>query len=360
MNKHSANYVEVAEECMQLKPWFREEPSDELIQEIREFTSETGEPWNWRGHSHTPPPKEGSPPKYCGRFFLPKDQVKKKEWAPCPCCSPQHRKFGVDGGLIAWFGDEGIIRLIGPRCFATLNQAGHDLAIADLRRREKEKSELDYIVRCLDRLPAWLASLDDLVQIAADADGFFPVLESRITVSLRTPIWREVRDGRLYVTRKSRSVRVDRDGREHEHTERTRDALFALDGHRALSPNRKPLSEGLAKAGADLAVYSNTERADVETRSLQQRQAISRDIRRILVTIDKGQRALEHEMSLVRQLNMNRLQQWAADPLSNVEFHIERVEGQIKLSGRKEYTLTLPEGLRSTYLPKVEMPILEE
>lgn len=359
MNKHSANFVEVAEECMQLKPWFREEPGDELIREIKEFTSETGEPWNWPGHSHTAPPRNGAPPKYCGRFFLPKEKVRNKEWAPCPCCSPQHRKFGVDGGLIAWFADESVIRLIGPRCFAALNQEGHDLAIADLKRREKEQSELDYILRCLDRLPGWLSATEDIKSIAKDADAFFPILENRIRVSLDIPIWKEVRDGRLYVTRKSKVMQVDRDGREHERTERVREPVFSLDGHRAFSPDRKPLSGVVAAAATDLAAFRNLRKADIEQRSLLERQGISREMRRILLMLNKTRQALEHEMSLLRQLNMNRLQQWAADPLSDVDFHIERVEGQVNLVGRKRYSLPIPENLRSTYLPILDLPVTE-
>ena len=49
-------FVEIPEECKQPKPWFFEEPSSEIVKEIRDFVAETGQSHMWRGHTHTRPP----------------------------------------------------------------------------------------------------------------------------------------------------------------------------------------------------------------------------------------------------------------------------------------------------------------
>ncbi|MQX45744.1 hypothetical protein [Sinorhizobium medicae] len=357
MNVHSSEYIEIELAAREPKPFFPHYPS-EYEAEIKEFTSTTGEPWKWWGHTHTPPPKHGTPPKYVGRFYLPKKQVEAKVWVPCPCCWPNHRKFGRKGGLIAWFPDEKVIRLIGPECYAALNQEGHDVAIADLKRREKEKSELDYILRCLGRLPEWLAAINQMVLIAYQADQFFPMISSRIHDSLRIKLWRHIRNGTLSVTEEIAGIRVGRDGEPEEYTERLSTPLFQLEGAKALNPERKLITPTLEEMRIALKKLSHFTEETVRTRPAQERLAISKELRRILRCVQTMQERLRDEMRLLGQVNINRLRQWATDPRGPVDFEIERKDGELSMRGRKEYNgIPIPEELRTNYLPTVDLPL---
>jgi hypothetical protein len=95
------NYVEVPEECLQSK-WFRDEPSKEIVKEIREYVAETGESHTWRGHTHTRPLKDAQV-KYVGRFELPEKFLRAGRLLVCPVCRPNTPHFGRRDGYIAWF-----------------------------------------------------------------------------------------------------------------------------------------------------------------------------------------------------------------------------------------------------------------
>lgn len=327
--------------------------------EVKDFIEAGNEPWLWRGHSHTPPPKMGTPPKYVGRFYLRKEQVVSKTWAPCPCCSPDHRKFGRDGGLIAYFPDEKVVRLIGPDCFGSLNQEGHESAIADLKRREKEKSEFEYILRCVDKLGQWRSATDDMLKIARQADTFFPGIQNRLEVSLQVKLWRNIRDGMLRVTEKFKTVKVRADGNSEEVTERIDTVLFPLDGYKALNPQRKALSPILEDLSAHLQKIGHVNVSSVRQMPPMMRTALARELRRILTSMQSVHDALAHELKFLSQVNVNRFRQWAADERSPVEFEFERKEGTISIRGSKAFNgLPIPEELRTSHLPSIDVPLL--
>ncbi|MQV12176.1 hypothetical protein GHL01_00255 [Sinorhizobium meliloti] len=360
MSKSSANYIQVPETAKINKPTFDTCPGDEVTEEVKAFIEAGNDPWLWHGHSHTPPPKNGTPPNYVGRFYLRKELVESKTWAPCPCCSPDHRKFGREGGLIAYFPDEKVIRLIGPDCFGSLNHEGHESAIADLKRREREKSELEYILRCVGRIGQWRSATDEMLKIARQADTFFPGIQNRIEVSLQVRLWRNIRDGMLRVTEKLKTVKVGADGEPEEVTEHIDTVLFQLDGYKALNPERKALAPILDKLADDLRKVGHVSETSVQQMLPLDRTALSKELRRILASMQSVHDALAHELRFLNQINVNRFRQWAADERSPVDFEIERKEGTISIRGYKEFNgLPIPEELRTSYLPSIDVPVLE-
>ncbi|ANL74255.1 hypothetical protein AMC83_PA00028 (plasmid) [Rhizobium phaseoli] len=359
MSNSSANYVQVPETAKINKPIFDTCPGDEVTEEVKAFIEAGNDPWHWRGHSHTPPPKYGTPPNYVGRFYLQKAQVESKNWAPCPCCSPDHRKFGRDGGLIAYFPDERVIRLIGPDCFGSLNHEGHENAIADLKRREREKSELEYILRCVGKIDQWRSAIDEMMKIAKQADSFFPGIQNRIEVSLQVKLWRNIRDGMLRVTEKLKTVKVGADGQQEEVTERIDTVLFQLDGYKALNPERKALAPILDKLAADLRKIGHVSESSVELMPPVDRTALSKELKRILTSTQSVHDALAHELRFLSQVNVNRFRQWAADERSPVDFEFERKEGTISIRGHKVFNgMPIPEELRTSYLPSIDAPVM--
>jgi hypothetical protein len=360
LSTNAANYVQIPESAKIDKPIYDTCPGDELTHEIKAFIEAGNDPWLWHGHSHTLPPKNSSPPNYVGRFYLRKAQVESKTWAPCPCCSPDHRKFGRDGGLIAYFPDEKVVRLIGPDCFGSLNKEGHVGAMADLKRREKEKSELEYVLRCVDKMDKWSAALVEMAKIARQADTFFPGIQNRIEVSLQIKLWRNIREGMLRVTEEVKTVKVGVTGEAKHVTEHVDTVLFQLEGYKALNPQRKLLAPILDRLADDLRKVGKATEESVQAMASTDRTAMSRELRRILSSMQSVHHALADEMRFLNQLNVNRFRQWLGDSRSPVNFEFERKEGTISNRGRKEFNcLPIPEELRTSFLPPIDVPLIE-
>jgi len=48
--------------------------------------------------------------------------------------------------MIAWFPEEGTIRIIGPECFASFNLEGHAAAYDEFRKEQEEKKNEAFLL----------------------------------------------------------------------------------------------------------------------------------------------------------------------------------------------------------------------
>ena len=199
-------FVEIPDECKQPKPLLFAEPSAEIVKEIRDFVAETGQSHMWRGHTHTRPPV-GARVKYRARFELPETFVRARKFLVCPVCRPNSRNFGKREGMIAWFPDEGVIRLIGPDCFAELNKEGHNEALDELAKREKREEEFKFLLSQRDQHRVALNVLKASQQVAEALDDFGARLRKTLTETLNIDLWPHVRSGELQVIEKFRKSR---------------------------------------------------------------------------------------------------------------------------------------------------------
>ena len=155
---------------LEVKSIYNDEPSRETVREILEWVRQSGLPHEWHGHTHTKPPKDGPAPKYLDEFDVPTRGRNVHAIAPCPCCSPRKPKY-KRGGKIAWFKDEGVIRLIGPECYKSLNASGHQEAMAELSARRKREQGIRYLANSLPRLEAMSAGLTEVRRVAFAVEG---------------------------------------------------------------------------------------------------------------------------------------------------------------------------------------------
>ncbi|WP_164849329.1 hypothetical protein [Sinorhizobium meliloti] len=199
-----------------------------------------------------------------------------------------------------------------------------------------------------------------MLKIAKQADTFFPGVQNRIEVSLGVKLWRNIRDGMLRVTEKLKTVKVGADGEPEEVTEHIDTVLFQLDGYKALNPDRKALAPILETLAADLRKVGHVTESTVQMMPPFERTALSRELRRILTSMQSVHDALAHELKFLNQVNVNRFRQWAADERSPVDFEFERKEGTISIRGYKEFNgLPIPEELRTSYLPSIDAPVMD-
>lgn len=310
---------------------FSEEPNEGLINEIKQHVRATSLPCTWWGHSHTKP-DAGAFVVYIEEFDVPAPDTVERV-APCPCCSPHHPKY-KNKGKIAWFPDESVIRLIGPKCFAAINAAGHDDALADLRRRQKRRRELDTIARHMPAAEALMATIDEALPIAEDLDIFMQEINRVIDNELHLHLWREVKEGNL-TTSETRKVSFQKaDGTIGVRTDEARVLFARISGYAMIDRSGRPLARKLSNVRSGLAMHVSRL---AEAKSSDDLEDAERE--RIADAFPKGRiAALEILSAMVdrqRFLTSNAidvLNQWGQHPKAPVSFSIERRKLDVVLS----------------------------
>lgn len=365
----STIWVDVPESSRTVKAIWPTMPTEDDARAIKDFCLEDGRPYMYPGHTHTPPPKDGKPPIYVDRIEISADARKRKEFSPCPCCTPNHRKFG--DGLIAWFEDEMVIRLMGKDCFATINRVGHEDAYRDLLRRENERRVLDNVLNIIDRLPNWVRAGEELLAIGKAADAFYPVVEDRIVKSQGVAnFWREIRGGALHINEEIARISIGRDGFEtgsddkddgeekKQPTENIRVAILGIEGQAAMDPKRRPVYPVLFEALEGLKKTRTTTRDEVLSLTPNERQIVGQELKRLLDLIKKARSDLKAQLPFLTQLNVNRLNQWARDPKSTISrsgLSIRRWNNMLYIGGRRgDYEFVIPDELTSMMLPDLD------
>src|SRR5262249_17909691 len=149
----------------------------------------------------------------------------REKWAPCPCCRPSHPKF-YKTVMIAWFPAEAVIRMLGPRCFASINGQGHAEA---MRRYNAEKQRAKNIAYLLSRL-GLASEAANALQTALPTLTTIDEVRDLLITRLRSggiKLWDQVRDGvlRVAVQEEEGSGRKGR-----------RKRYAAIDGYRMVDP----------------------------------------------------------------------------------------------------------------------------
>src|SRR6478735_1866700 len=148
------------------KPKYATRPGREIIRKIKEFIEKTGEPHMWPGHSHSRPGRHDRI-VYLDTFDLPQShrgEANRDRWAPCPCCHLHFPKY-FRAGMIAWFPDQKLIRILGPQCFRKLNPEGHAIAIDQYDREQRIRRDIAFLIQNLPLLPAAMAAIRRAIEI---------------------------------------------------------------------------------------------------------------------------------------------------------------------------------------------------
>jgi hypothetical protein len=330
-------YVEIPEECVQPKKWFRDEPSKEIVKEIREHVAETGRSHTWRGHTHSRPP-ENAPVKYVGRFELPEKFLRAGKLLVCPVCRPNTAHFGKRDGYIAWFPEEWLVRLIGPDCFATINKEGHAEAVEELKIREKRESEIRFVVSERDQHRLAQKVLDAAKRVAVALDEFGADLCYGLYATLNVNLWPHVRTGELQTTRE---VEDPRTGKPLFLQER----FGSLDGHKLLNPNRKKPEP---KFAPHIAFLNEALAVADDTWSERVAQSGTPEIGQLAKKLGDAARDLRAEVVELRgflsQANLATLRSWGSPNTEGAPISVyARREGPtLKIGSSESRTINVP------------------
>jgi hypothetical protein len=338
--------IDIPESALQSKPWFDEKPGSAIIREIKAFIAETGKPYLWRGHTHTKP-KEGAIVKYVDEFDLPAKCRYKHHWAPCPCCSPIYPKYR-DGGKIAWFPEECVIRLIGPECFRAINAEGHDTALVELRAEQQREKDTRYLVANLPIVQNLVEAVNKALPIVTAVDEFRQTLLNRLETTLKIDLWREVRDGTLRVTVTRVETRQRADGTIYEHKVSDFSTYAIIDGSSILTPNARrfaPRLNTVAEHLEGLLAYRDADASDLERRKAAK---LLSDCVRKLKDVFQEMTEARKFASVITTATIRR---WSEQPGSPIRIYTERLDSSFYVGRRRE------EKLRIGLLPSFDLPL---
>jgi hypothetical protein len=99
-------YVDIPESARQPKRRFHDEPSREIVKDIRDQVAEHGESHTWSGHTHTRP-EDGARVKYIARSELPEKYQRKKQFLVSPICDSIRGTSGDGTGILRGFPTNG-------------------------------------------------------------------------------------------------------------------------------------------------------------------------------------------------------------------------------------------------------------
>lgn len=300
----------ISDEHRRAKALFPTRQSAEaVVPAILEHIAATGHTHDCRYHTHSKP-TPNAVPVYISEFVLPEKLRKSKHFVPCPCCSPEFPKFG--GGMIAWFEDELVIRIIGPTCFRTLNPEAHDAAISNYEAERRRLQDTNFLLSRLSGLTRMLESLDRAIVVAKATDEFHEQLHNKLG-ALSVELWSHVkRDGDLSVRTTESVFRRGTDGSMYSHEEHGTRVAFRLHGFQMLDPELKCLAGSLARERIKLMAFEfgGAYAARVEEMDDDDRHRYAGVLSRVINGANAKIVELEERRKFIAPIAINTLRSW--------------------------------------------------
>jgi hypothetical protein len=325
--------VDVPAEAFQVKAYYFERPSTADIAAILRFLREEQAPHLWSGHTHTKPSATARV------VFLEEFQLTPETAAPCPCCVSRHAKYWRTG-MIAWFPEEGTIRLMGWKCFASMNANAY--AAREEYREEKERQrEVDFLLNNIDIPATALAAIQNNLPIAKDVDDFVKALHRLVYDKLDMRLPNYIRVGMLS---------VEEDGVSRHYAQ--------IKGYGILSQPIRPLTKRLLSAQGLLnAAQAILREGDIANLSDAERHSVASAIGKGVREAESALADLESKRRFTSAETVNTLRTWGKHAGCPCEVYIKRDEQGIHIGKAESRTLPIRLGVRFneaiTLMPKV-------
>ncbi|MGO4684617.1 hypothetical protein [Hyphomicrobium sp. 2TAF46] len=322
-------FIDIPASAFEVKAIYWTEPDRSVIKEIKAFVAKTGRPYLWPRHTHTKPPK-GARPVYLGEFDLPEAYLRNSTLhSPCPCCCPKKPKFALHG-KIAWFPDEGVIRLIGPDCFKTLNPSGHEEAVAELRRREARESDIAYLLRLAQNVRFIRDAIDENLEIATAVEkmrnGVLAALDEH-----NIPLWNHVRNGELKITKEKIRVSQSASGATSRTSKIIQKTYAHIKGYELVSPFYSSIVLSLTNARKmlDAIDLSAKSVAEIEGMDDATRTTTARGLKQTLAELREKLQKLDELRRFASFETIKTLKTWATREDAALNFHVDRKDDKL-------------------------------
>jgi hypothetical protein len=331
--------VDIPAAAREVKAHYPTRPSDELVREIKQFIVSTGTPHLWPGHTHTRPP-QGAVVVYRGEFDLPKSHagaIHRAKWAPCPCCHADTAWYWQKG-KIAWFPEESVIRNIGRDCFKNINEAGHEAAVQEFQREERNRQNQTFLLMHLAVVPEAVRIIERAMITVRDVDTARRILSTRLKSIISFDIWNDVRaDGLLKIHGQRAEHFVRPDGTSDSRTVGVIQPYGSLGGYVMLNPDADPLAPKLERELAKLRLidFGENFNARLEAMDEQARQRAANSLAKPIATAKEVFTATDECRRFLSAESIATLNGWGGHDQNPVRIYLELEPGAL-LIGRTQ------------------------
>jgi len=316
--------IDIPASASEPKPWWTVRPNEQQRKEILSFILATGKPYLWQGQTYNKPPDDAVV-DYLDEFRLPKSKL----LVPCPCCRPRHPKYRH--GMIAWFPNECVIRIIGHDCFKTINSERHTEALRKYHADRQRTADIAYLLDNLDKVPDLIAAVERAIPIADAVDKFRNDTCATFAEVLRTELWEHIRTGELRVARNRREFFQSPDQGEGEREVQIIETYGTIAGQNFLNRRSKKLGVKLDHAALALKQinFGSQYKERVPDMSDAERFQTARLLRNGMTTVDEVFAAIHELRQFTSAVTLATLNGWARTEGCPVRMHVEFERGNL-------------------------------
>ncbi len=350
--------IDIPKSAFEIKANWQKEPDRQTVQEILQWIRDGNPSYLWRGHTHTKP-QANSTIVFIGEFCMPESLAEdQNNWYPCPCCNwdkPQFKGKEDRPGMIAWFPEEHVIRLIGHDCFTKLNPEGYKIAKENWKKQKELRGNIYYISQNFHLIPRFEAAIQKNLAIAKALDHFYRLFHLKIkSLNLHAAI-KEISSGNLMLNVENVTLVKQADGSETFHNFLTRERYSSFDGKEMLEKDRKPIEPKLLEA------LSLLESAKTHLEALNGDTNIENysEVKKIVSAFTKAVRTSEEAMKDLQALKkflgpitLNTIYAWGAHKQVPVNLYLSRENNKFFIGTEKSKSVSIK------ISPKLEEPII--
>jgi hypothetical protein len=230
--------------------------------------------------------------------------------------------------MIAWFPNEGVIRLIGRHCYRRLNPEGHRRAELQYREEQEAQSLRRHLLTNIPKIGRTLVIIEQAALVATAVEQ----VHARLREGLRradVALWPEVRDdGKLKV----QTVR-QRDGSERVISVPDSKDFRRVHGYGMLAPELMPMVASLRDCAARLRPYDFGHTWEAKVGAMNDERAReAADVLNASMTKAKDLiRRVEDLRQFVEPVNINALKNWGTQSGCPIKVHFSLHHNRISV-----------------------------
>ncbi|MBA2127568.1 hypothetical protein DLM45_15255 [Hyphomicrobium methylovorum] len=268
-------------------------------------------------------PPAGAQVEYLQEFVLPEAHAKaRRRQSPCPCCQFQSSKFAR--GIVAWFPDECVIRVIGRDCFARLSPEEHQKALRNYHQRQKTEKQIAALLRNIPLIGGVRDAIESNLDIARSLDRIrADILNALSKHDVR--LWPMIRQGWLNTVKESRRNNVS-PGRMTKTTITTKTKVAPVRGTQLIAPKTSlTFEDRLQQCISVLSTIEPTKEyyEKVEQSDDRERAKLARIIQNAFKTLKAIEKDMLDQLQFVDIITLKTIRSWSLREDAEADLFLE-------------------------------------
>lgn len=301
-----------------LVPIFPDRPDPELIDELRDYIKDFGDPENHPSIS-TSQAFDLDKADILLEFSVPRKKRTNLDQIPCPICSPNSGKFL--SGYLVYFPKESCIRVVGNECGDKISAEWSKIKRQFIQTKRDQQAE-QFVLDNLIHVEELLETTQTLVEAISVCRRFWHEFK-KAAPSAKRALFNASKDGGLFIQRRKRSAEKLNKSSDafQNHSVELVGNLKGEEIFQLSPPNQKLLKDtaqylSLLQAGGKGS--NHVERA--KSFKASEIRSIERQVRKARETIETAQLLVTSYLDFFEEDNLGTINEWARHPSVNPNF----------------------------------------